>query len=70
MHDERERIATRIADLRLALRESRSEDVRQTLRQAIADCEEKLRELDAGSGEPGRRGTGSVAFAGGREATS
>ncbi len=45
--DERERVLLRIAELRSMLRKTTSADVRETLRQAIADCEAKLAELDA-----------------------
>jgi hypothetical protein len=45
--DERERVLLRIAELRSMLRQTTSADVRETLRQAIADCEAKLAELDA-----------------------
>jgi hypothetical protein len=58
--DERQRVLLRIAELRSMLRQTTSADVRETLRQAIADCETKLAELDAigaaGSATPERQG--------------
>ena len=43
---ERDRLLTRIAELQAALRDTQSADLRATVRQAIADCEEKLAELE------------------------
>ena len=44
---ERDRLLTRIAELQAALRDARSPDVRSTVRQAIADCEAKLAQLES-----------------------
>jgi hypothetical protein len=43
---ERDKLLTRIADLQGALRETHSADLRATVREAIADCEEKLADLE------------------------
>jgi len=46
-HNERERVLARIAEINQMLRETESEDVRQTLLDALGDCETRLAELDA-----------------------
>jgi hypothetical protein len=43
---ERDRLLTRIVELQAALRDTNSADLRATVRAAIADCEEKLAELE------------------------
>jgi hypothetical protein len=43
---ERDRLLTRIAELQAALRDTNSADLRTTVREAIADCEERLAELE------------------------
>lgn len=43
---ERDRLLTRIAELQAALRDARSADLRATVRHAIADCEQRLAELE------------------------
>jgi hypothetical protein len=43
---ERDRLLTRIAELQAALRDTHSADLRATVRDAIADCEEKLADLE------------------------
>lgn len=43
---ERDRLLTRIAELQAALRDTQSADLRATVRQAIADCEQRLAELE------------------------
>jgi hypothetical protein len=54
---ERDRVLARIGELESTLRETRSEDVRETLRQALADCMTRLSELNVQLGiesqEPG-----------------
>jgi hypothetical protein len=46
---ERERVLSRIAEIKQALRNARSEDLRETLRQALQDCERRLEELEHAS---------------------
>ncbi len=43
---ERDRVLARVAELRHLLQRTRSADVRETLLQALAECEERLAELD------------------------
>jgi hypothetical protein len=43
---ERDKLLTRIAELQSALRDTNSADLRATVREAIADCEEKLADLE------------------------
>jgi hypothetical protein len=43
---ERDRLLTRIAELQAALRDTSSADLRATVREAIADCEQKLADLE------------------------
>ncbi len=54
---ERDRVLARIGELESTLRETRSEDVRETLLQALADCMTRLSELNVQLGiesqEPG-----------------
>jgi hypothetical protein len=44
---ERDKVLARIDDLRVALMEAQSEDVRQIVREALRECEGRLRELEA-----------------------
>lgn len=44
--EEREKLLTRIAELESALRATTSDDVRATIREAIADCERTLETLE------------------------
>jgi hypothetical protein len=44
---ERDRILARIVELELILQAMRSDDVRETLQQALADCMKRLAELNA-----------------------
>jgi len=44
---ERDRILARIVELELTLPETRSEDVREMLQQALADCMKRVTELSA-----------------------
>lgn len=43
---ERDKLLTRIADLQAALRDTNSADLRATVREAIADCEQRLADLE------------------------
>ena len=43
---ERDRVLSRIAQLEVVLRETRSDDVRETLRHALEDCKRRLAELN------------------------
>lgn len=54
---ERNRLLTRIAELQAALRDAQSPDLRATVRAAIADCEQKLAELE----QPGPPGMAALA---------
>jgi len=50
--NERDRVLARIDEIEQILRNIQSDDVRRTLRQALADCEQQLVELDARWGAP------------------
>ena len=50
--NERDRVLARIDEIEQILRNIQSDDVRRTLRQALADCEQQLAELDARCGAP------------------
>ena len=52
MATEHDRLLVRIAELESALRTARSEDLRATIREAIADCERVVASL--GRSRPGR----------------
>lgn len=51
MTDERHRLEAQLVDVRQALSEARSADVRTFLRELLAACEEQLAQL-AGGGTP------------------
>ena len=55
---ERDRILGRIEELQQTLRHTRSDDVRVALEQALADCRQRLRELEQLLGETGREVAG------------
>jgi hypothetical protein len=52
---ERDRILARIVELELILQAMRSDDVRETLQQALADCMKRLAELNAQLGIDSQR---------------
>jgi hypothetical protein len=49
---ERDRVLGRIGEIEQILRETTSDDVRRTLQQALADCEQRLTRIDASAGAP------------------
>ena len=53
---ERERVLARIAEIEQTLRDIKSVDLRRTLRQAIADCQAQLDQIDARDQQPAIEG--------------
>jgi hypothetical protein len=49
---ERDRVLGHIGEIEQILRETMSDDVRRTLQQALADCEQRLTRIDASAGAP------------------